>query len=385
MAAVDGYLVIDEAYGEFAPDYQRPTGAHVIIVRTLSKIYGLAGLRIGIAIAEEATFEQLTRFNHPYPVNSVSLNLANELFSDDDHLNDFIAYQQQSKQRLEAALKTVDKWLTIVPSKSNFIFTYGERAPELAAFLLERGYQARQYDEALLKQAVRYSIIALEDYDGFEQALREKGLSFICEVKRASPSKGLIAEDFPYRTIAKDYEEAGATAISVLTEPDFFQGHDAYLTEISRSVSIPILRKDFIIDPYQIYQAKAIGADAILLICAILTNEQLTDYITLATELGLSVLTEAHNQEEVQAAVAAGSRIVGVNNRQLHDFSVDFQNSISLRQHAPADIIFVAESGIQTAADIDVLRANKVDAVLIGETIMRADDKKAKIRELRGD
>lgn len=219
----------------------------------------------------------------------------------------------------------------------------------------------------------------------FEQALREKDLSFICEVKRASPSKGLIAEDFPYRTIAKDYEEAGATAISVLTEPDFFQGHDAYLTEISRSVSIPILRKDFIIDPYQIYQAKAIGADAILLICAILTNEQLTDYITLATELGLSVLTEAHNQEEVQAAVAAGSRIVGVNNRQLHDFSVDFQNSISLRQHAPADIIFVAESGIQTAADIDVLRANKVDAVLIGETIMRADDKKAKIKELRGD
>lgn len=173
MAAVDGYLVIDEAYGEFAPDYQRPTGAHVIIVRTLSKIYGLAGLRIGIAIAEEATFDQLTRFNHPYPVNSVSLNLANELFSDEDHLNDFIAYQQQSKQRLEAALKTVDKWLTIVPSKSNFIFTYGERAPELAAFLLERGYQARQYDEPLLKQAVRYSIIALEDYDGFEQALRE--------------------------------------------------------------------------------------------------------------------------------------------------------------------------------------------------------------------
>lgn len=218
----------------------------------------------------------------------------------------------------------------------------------------------------------------------FEEALKEPGMSFICEVKKASPSKGLIAKDFPYVEIAEEYQAAGATALSVLTEADYFQGQDEYLQEISQAVEIPILRKDFVIDAYQIYQARAIGADAILLICAILTQEQLADYIDLATELGLSVLTEAHNSEEIEMAIKAGSRIIGVNNRNLHNFEVDFQNSIRLRNLTPAETLFVAESGVKTAADIKLLHDNKVDAVLIGETMMLAANKQAKLSELKG-
>lgn len=218
----------------------------------------------------------------------------------------------------------------------------------------------------------------------FEAALKKSGMSFICEVKKASPSKGLIAKDFPYVDIAKDYQAAGASALSVLTEEDFFQGQDQYLQEISQAVTIPILRKDFIIDSYQIYQARAIGADAILLICAILNPDQLKEYIDLATELGLSVLTEAHDEAEIEMAINAGSRIIGVNNRNLHNFEVDFQNSIRLRNYTPEDTLFVAESGVKTAADIKLLQDNRVDAVLIGESMMLADDKEAKLKELKG-
>ncbi|MFW3497882.1 indole-3-glycerol phosphate synthase TrpC [Aerococcus viridans] len=218
----------------------------------------------------------------------------------------------------------------------------------------------------------------------FEQALKEGDMSFICEVKKASPSKGLIAKDFPYVDIAKDYQAAGATALSVLTEEDYFQGRNQYLREISQAVAIPILRKDFVIDPYQIYQARAIGADAILLICAILSPDQLAAYIALADELGLSVLVEAHDADEIAMAIEAGSRIIGVNNRNLHNFEVDFQNSIRLRNLTPDDTIFVAESGIKTAADIKLLHDNRVDAVLIGESMMLAEDKQAKLSELKG-
>lgn len=218
----------------------------------------------------------------------------------------------------------------------------------------------------------------------FEDALKKSGMSFICEVKKASPSKGLIAEDFPYVDIAKDYQAAGASALSVLTEEDFFQGRNQYLTEISQSVDIPILRKDFVTDPYQIYQARAIGADAILLICAILTPDQLAEYIGIADELGLSVLTEAHDGDEIEMAIEAGARIIGVNNRNLHTFEVDFQNSIRLRNLTPDDTVFVAESGVKTAADIKLLHDNRVDAVLIGETMMLSEDKQAKLRELKG-
>lgn len=218
----------------------------------------------------------------------------------------------------------------------------------------------------------------------FEQALKEEDMSFICEVKKASPSKGLIAKEFPYVDIAKDYQAAGATALSVLTEEDYFQGGNQYLQEISQAVAIPILRKDFIVDPYQIYQARAIGADAILLICAILSPDQLVEYIALADELGLSVLVEAHDADEIAMAIQAGSRIIGVNNRNLHNFEVDFQNSIRLRNLTPDDTVFVAESGVKTAADIQLLHENRVDAVLIGESMMLAKDKKAKLNELKG-
>lgn len=219
----------------------------------------------------------------------------------------------------------------------------------------------------------------------FEKALGKEGIHFICEVKKASPSKGIIAEDFPYLTIAKEYEEAGASCISVLTEPDFFLGKDAYLSEIRKEVSIPILRKDFTIEPYQIYQAKTLGADAILLICSLLGEEDLKAYLLLCNELGLSALVEAHDEAEVERAVKAGARIIGVNNRNLKTFEVDIRTSGRLRRLVPESILFVAESGIKTAEDIRVLKEDKVNGVLIGETLMRSRDKKKLLAELRGD
>ncbi|MBH1941755.1 indole-3-glycerol phosphate synthase TrpC [Mobilitalea sibirica] len=218
----------------------------------------------------------------------------------------------------------------------------------------------------------------------FERVLMRKDVSFICEVKKASPSKGIIAEDFPYLTIAREYEAAGADAISVLTEPEFFKGSKDYLREISGQVHIPVLRKDFIIDEYQIYEAKIIGADAILLICSLLDTKTIERFIKLCDELGLSTLVEAHNEEEIRSAIEAGARVIGVNNRNLQTFEVDIHNSIRLRELVPKEICFVAESGIKSHRQIKELMDAGVNAVLIGETLMKSSDKGRMISELRG-
>lgn len=218
----------------------------------------------------------------------------------------------------------------------------------------------------------------------FYQALKKEGMSYICEVKKASPSKGLIAPAFPYLEIAKEYQEAGAAAISCLTEPFYFQGSDRYLQEITAAVDIPVLRKDFTVDEYMIFQAAAYGAAAVLLICAILNDEQLKEYRELAEELGMDALVEAHDEEEAERALKSGARIIGVNNRDLKTFQVDMQNSIRLRKLAPENVVFVSESGIKTSDDIRKLYDNQVDAVLIGETLMRSQDKKAALEELNG-
>ena len=218
----------------------------------------------------------------------------------------------------------------------------------------------------------------------FENALKETGVSFICECKKASPSKGLIAPDFPYLDIAKEYEAAGADCISVLTEPKWFLGQDDYLREIAAAVSIPCVRKDFIVDEYMIYESKNLGASAVLLICAILSEEEIRKSVEICDSLGLSALVEAHDELEVKMALNAGARIVGVNNRNLKDFTVDPDVSSRLRSLVPTDVLFVSESGVKTASDVARLREIGADAALIGETLMRAADKKAKLAELRG-
>lgn len=218
----------------------------------------------------------------------------------------------------------------------------------------------------------------------FEKAFCTNNMHFICEIKKASPSKGVIDEVFPYLKIAKEYEDASATCISVLTEPDFFKGSEIYLTEIKRAVSIPLIRKDFIIDPYQIYQSKVIGADCILLICSILDDNELTQYLHLCDDLGLSVLVEAHDEKEVHRAVNCRARMIGVNNRDLRTFQVDINNSIRLRKLVPENIIFIAESGISTNQDIKALKEANVNGVLVGETLMRAKNKSKMLEELRG-
>lgn len=219
----------------------------------------------------------------------------------------------------------------------------------------------------------------------FYKALCGNDVSFICEVKKASPSKGIIAESFPYLEIARDYEKAGAAAISCLTEPFWFKGSDEILREITENVKIPVLRKDFTISEYMIYEAKVLGAGAVLLICAILSKRQLVEYLELAHSLGMSALVEAHNEAEIEAAVKIGAKIIGVNNRDLRSFSVDVGNSAKLRDLIPRDRIFVSESGISTAADVKKLREIGANAALVGEALMRADDKTAKLRELRGE
>ncbi|MBK5243639.1 MAG: indole-3-glycerol phosphate synthase TrpC [Eubacteriaceae bacterium] len=218
----------------------------------------------------------------------------------------------------------------------------------------------------------------------FEKALRVNDIAFICEVKKASPSKGIIAVDFPYVNIAKEYEAAGANAISVLTEPEFFQGANAFLIEIKENVNIPILRKDFIIDESQIYESRIIGADAILLICSMLDEETIRQFIKLADELGMSCLVEAHDEAEVQKAMHSGARVIGVNNRNLKTFEVDIKNSVRLRKMVPPEITFVSESGINTPEDIKIIRENGTNAVLIGEILMRSGDKSLEIKKLKG-
>ena len=218
----------------------------------------------------------------------------------------------------------------------------------------------------------------------FEKALKKKDIAFICECKKASPSKGIIANDFPYLQIAKEYEAAGADCISVLTEPKWFLGSDRYLREIAQAVNIPCLRKDFTVDEYMIYEAKYLGASAVLLICSILSENQIKEYIEICDTLGLSALVEAHDEAEVKKALKCGSRMIGVNNRNLKDFSVDTENSRRLRSLIPKDVVFVSESGVKTPEDVQLLREIGADAVLIGETLMKAADKKKKLNELRG-
>lgn len=245
---------------------------------------------------------------------------------------------------------------------------------------------AKKKEEKPLEE-IREEALALAKAEPFrfERALGAPGdIHFICECKKASPSKGLIAPEFPYLEIAKQYEAAGASAISVLTEPKWFLGSDDYLRAIAAEVQTPCLRKDFTVDPYMIYEAKLLGASAVLLICALLDTKTLASYIEIADSLGLSALVEAHDEAEVASAAAAGARIIGVNNRNLKDFTVDIHNSIRLREHAPAGTIFVAESGIRTPEDVKTLRRNGVNAVLIGEQLMRATSPKAEIDRLRG-
>ena len=218
----------------------------------------------------------------------------------------------------------------------------------------------------------------------FEKALAQPGVRFICECKRASPSKGLIAPVFPYLDIAKEYAAAGADTISVLTEPKWFLGSDEYLQQIAAAVPVPCLRKDFTVDEYMIYEAKLLGASAVLLICSLLDTETLHQYLGICDALGLSALVEAHDEQEIASAAAAGARVIGVNNRNLKNFTVDVTNSLALRQKAPPGVLFVAESGITSPSDVSALRAAGVDAVLVGEALMRAPDKAAALAALRG-
>lgn len=234
-------------------------------------------------------------------------------------------------------------------------------------------------------EAIRFEAASFIKKDfPFEKALKGKGISFICECKKASPSKGIIAEDFPYADIALEYDKAGADAISVLTEPKYFLGKDSYLSEISSLVSVPCLRKDFVVDEYMIYEAVILGASAVLLICSILSKEELKKYITICHNYGLSALVEAHDENEVQMALDCGARIIGVNNRNLKDFSVDTDNSKKLRSLIPEDVIYISESGIKDHKDVKKLRDIGVNAVLVGETLMRAKNKKEKLDELKG-
>lgn len=254
---------------------------------------------------------------------------------------------------------------------------------ELAGYAAERTKEAkRRLPADELKRRARS--LSKGEFS-FEKALRKPGISFICECKKASPSKGLIAPEFPYLQIAREYEAAGADCISVLTEPKWFLGSDRYLEEIAGAVSVPCLRKDFTVDEYMIYEAKVLGASAVLLICSILSENQIEEYIGVCDELGLSALVEAHDEAEVEMALKAKARMIGVNNRNLKDFTVDTGNSLRLRTRIPGEVLFVSESGVKDARDVEEIRKIGADAVLVGETLMRAQDKKAKLAELRGD
>ncbi len=253
---------------------------------------------------------------------------------------------------------------------------------KLAEHAKERCEQARR---ALPLSELRQKAEALPSAGfSFERALKTDDIAFICECKRASPSKGVIAAEYPYLAIAKEYEAAGADAISILTEPKWFLGSDTHLADIAANVPLPCLRKDFTVDEYMIYEAKTLGASAVLLICAILDAGQLREYLSVCESLGLSALVEAHDEREVEMALSAGARVVGVNNRNLKDFTVDTGNSARLKKLIPQDVLFVAESGVSTAEDVEKLRKAGVNAVLVGEALMRAPDKRSKLTELRG-
>ena len=252
---------------------------------------------------------------------------------------------------------------------------------QLSAHAKERVEEAKR--KITLSEMKSLALSVKKDEFSFERAVKKEGLSFILECKKASPSKGLIAPDFPYLSIAKEYEEAGADAVSVLTEPKWFLGKNDYLKEIAQEIKIPCLRKDFTVDEYMIYEAVTLGAKAVLLICAILSKEQLSEYISICDSLGISALVEAHDEKEIEKALSAKARIIGVNNRNLKDFSVDTKNAKRLRSLIPEGILFVSESGVKSEEDIRDVKDTGADAVLVGEAMMRAKDKRKKLLELK--
>lgn len=252
---------------------------------------------------------------------------------------------------------------------------------ELAAYA---AYRVARAEEQISLEEIQQMAEALPKGDfRFEKALKKEGMSFICEVKKASPSKGIIAEHFPYKEIAREYERAGADCVSVLTEPKWFLGSDEIFKEIRSEISLPMIRKDFTVDAYQIYEAKVMGADAVLLICALLSTETIREYLGICEKLGITALVETHDETEIASAVEAGARVIGVNNRNLKNFTVDFSNSAKLRESIPKDVTFVAESGVKGPEDIRKLSRIGADAVLVGEALMRAADKKAELARFR--
>lgn len=252
---------------------------------------------------------------------------------------------------------------------------------ELAAYAKERVEEAKR--KVPLSEMKSLALSMQKDDFSFERALKKEGLSFILECKKASPSKGLIAAEFPYLEIAREYEEAGADAVSVLTEPKWFLGKNGYLKEIASEVKIPCLRKDFTVDEYMIYEAVTLHAKAVLLICSILTREQLSEYLGICDSLGISALVEAHDEKEIETALSVNARIIGVNNRNLKDFSVDTENSKRLRSLIPDNVLFVSESGVKDESDVLDVRNSGADAVLIGEAMMRSGDKRKELKKLK--
>lgn len=220
---------------------------------------------------------------------------------------------------------------------------------------------------------------------GFGKALASgRGMRLIAEVKKASPSKGVLREDFDPVVIAGTYEKSGASCISVLTERKFFQGKLEYLGAIRKAVGLPLLRKDFIIDEYQLFEARAAGADAVLLIAACLGKDQIADYLGIAGSLGLDVLVESHTYKELDKALLAGASLVGINNRDLSTFSVSLQTTLALLKDIPEDRVVVSESGIKTRDDVALLEKAGVDAILVGESLMREKNIGEKMKELLG-
>ena len=244
--------------------------------------------------------------------------------------------------------------------------------------------RAKKEQEKIPETELREQAKALGKGNGeaFLSALKKPEISFICEIKKASPSKGLISPDFPYLKIAEDYERAGADCISCLTEPEYFQGSDRIFREVRAKVNLPMLRKDFTVSAYQLDQARVMGANAALLIVSLLDEKTLEVYLERCEDLGIAALVETHDEEEIRRAVSAGAKIIGVNNRNLKDFSVDFENAARRRDRIPAECVYVAESGVKTPEDVRRLRLIGADATLIGETLMKAEDPAEKLREL---
>ena len=293
-----------------------------------------------------------------------------------------------TKKRLEAKktetpFEEIVKLALDMPHNHDFPFERALREPDCCETKAKESGSPRRMKTRLAKTGEVSDGFQTPVFTGHECQLLKGSIAFICEVKKASPSKGIISHDFPYMQIASDYTAGGAAAISVLTEPEFFLGSDEYLREISSSIAIPTLRKDFVIDPYQIYEAKILGASAVLLIAELLDEVSLREYINIAHSLGLSALVESHSLPQMEKAINAGARVIGVNNRNLDTFEVDINTSITLRKKAPRELIFVSESGISTPEDIAILRENNVNAVLIGEALMRSPDRVKALETLR--